>query len=170
MTNTLLNRQINAANISSQFYLGRLGEELTEYPLLNNFTDLPSKAPSPVNTTLHVLIQNTSLPGGMFNICLSLFFYQRHLFFETQYICQIKSFSSLQKNKFTIGFFILVLIGYGVYEVKKLPIDAVPDITDNQVQVITKFFCGTLCYEGAATPNTFKRIESTICFTAFLKI
>lgn len=41
------------------------------------------------------------------------------------------------KNKLIIGLFIVALIGYGVYEVKKLPIDAVPDITDNQVQVIT---------------------------------
>ncbi|AZA53834.1 MULTISPECIES: CusA/CzcA family heavy metal efflux RND transporter [Chryseobacterium] len=41
------------------------------------------------------------------------------------------------KNKLIIGLFILALIGYGIYEVKKLPIDAVPDITDNQVQVIT---------------------------------
>src|SRR5829696_159704 len=41
------------------------------------------------------------------------------------------------KNKLIIGLFVLALIGYGVYEAKKLPIDAVPDITDNQVQVIT---------------------------------
>ncbi len=41
------------------------------------------------------------------------------------------------KNKLIIGLFVVALIGYGVYEVKKLPIDAVPDITDNQVQVIT---------------------------------
>ena len=41
------------------------------------------------------------------------------------------------RNKLIIGLFILALVGYGVYEVKKLPIDAVPDITDNQVQVIT---------------------------------
>ena len=41
------------------------------------------------------------------------------------------------KNKLIIGLFILALIGYGSYQVKKLPIDAVPDITDNQVQVIT---------------------------------
>lgn len=41
------------------------------------------------------------------------------------------------KNKLIIGIFILALIGYGAYEVKRLPIDAVPDITDNQVQVIT---------------------------------
>ena len=41
------------------------------------------------------------------------------------------------KNKLIIGIFILFLIGYGSYELTKLPIDAVPDITDNQVQVIT---------------------------------
>lgn len=41
------------------------------------------------------------------------------------------------KNKLIIGLFMLFLIGFGIYEVKRLPIDAVPDITDNQVQVIT---------------------------------
>jgi cobalt-zinc-cadmium resistance protein CzcA len=41
------------------------------------------------------------------------------------------------KNKLIIGLFIFVLIGYGSYQFTKLPIDAVPDITDNQVQVIT---------------------------------
>src|SRR5690606_38423382 len=41
------------------------------------------------------------------------------------------------RNKLIIGLFIFALIGYGIYEVKKLPIDAVPDITNNQVQVIT---------------------------------
>lgn len=41
------------------------------------------------------------------------------------------------KNKLIIGLLVLALIGYGAYEVTKLPIDAVPDITNNQVQVIT---------------------------------
>ena len=41
------------------------------------------------------------------------------------------------KNKLIIGLFIFGLIGYGSYQFTKLPIDAVPDITDNQVQVIT---------------------------------
>ena len=41
------------------------------------------------------------------------------------------------KQKLIIGLFILFLIGYGSYEVTKLPIDAVPDITNNQVQIIT---------------------------------
>ncbi len=41
------------------------------------------------------------------------------------------------KNKLIVGLFVLALIGYGGYQFTKLPIDAVPDITDNQVQVIT---------------------------------
>ena len=41
------------------------------------------------------------------------------------------------KNKLIIGLFIIALIGWGVFETTRLPIDAVPDITDNQVQVIT---------------------------------
>ncbi|MGN6265217.1 MAG: CusA/CzcA family heavy metal efflux RND transporter [Ginsengibacter sp.] len=41
------------------------------------------------------------------------------------------------KNKLIIGLFVLGLISYGSYQLTKLPIDAVPDITDNQVQVIT---------------------------------
>jgi cobalt-zinc-cadmium resistance protein CzcA len=41
------------------------------------------------------------------------------------------------KNKLITGLFILALIIYGAYETSRLPIDAVPDITDNQVQVIT---------------------------------
>ncbi len=41
------------------------------------------------------------------------------------------------RQKLIIILFTLGLIGYGAYEVTKLPIDAVPDITDNQVQIIT---------------------------------
>ncbi|MDP2412748.1 CusA/CzcA family heavy metal efflux RND transporter [Daejeonella sp.] len=41
------------------------------------------------------------------------------------------------KNKLIIGLFTLALIGWGTYSLTKLPIDAVPDITDNQVMVIT---------------------------------
>ncbi len=41
------------------------------------------------------------------------------------------------RNKLIIGLFVIALIGYGTYEVTRLPIDAVPDITNNQVQVIT---------------------------------
>lgn len=41
------------------------------------------------------------------------------------------------RNKLIIALFVLSLVGWGAYEVTKLPIDALPDITDNQVQVIT---------------------------------
>ncbi|WP_316803146.1 CusA/CzcA family heavy metal efflux RND transporter [Pedobacter nototheniae] len=41
------------------------------------------------------------------------------------------------RNKLIIALFVLSLVGWGTYEVTKLPIDALPDITDNQVQVIT---------------------------------
>lgn len=41
------------------------------------------------------------------------------------------------KNKLIVILFTLGLIIYGIFEVRKLPIDAVPDITDNQVQIIT---------------------------------
>ncbi len=41
------------------------------------------------------------------------------------------------KNKMVIGLFTIALIVWGVYSFKKLPIDALPDITNNQVTVIT---------------------------------
>lgn len=41
------------------------------------------------------------------------------------------------RNKLIIGLFTIVLIILGTYEATKLPIDAQPDITNNQVQVIT---------------------------------
>ncbi len=41
------------------------------------------------------------------------------------------------KNKLLIILITLGLIIYGLFELRKLPIDAVPDITDNQVQIIT---------------------------------
>jgi cobalt-zinc-cadmium resistance protein CzcA len=40
-------------------------------------------------------------------------------------------------NKFIIGLFMLALIGVGSYSLRNLPIDALPDITNNQVQIIT---------------------------------
>ena len=41
------------------------------------------------------------------------------------------------QNKFVIGIFVAALIGWGVYSLSNLTIDALPDITNNQVQVIT---------------------------------
>ncbi|GAB4465019.1 MAG: CusA/CzcA family heavy metal efflux RND transporter [Thermoflexibacter sp.] len=40
-------------------------------------------------------------------------------------------------HKFIIGLFTLALVLWGGYAVTQLPIDAVPDITNNQVQVVT---------------------------------
>lgn len=40
-------------------------------------------------------------------------------------------------NKLIVGIFTLALIIWGTYSLSTLPIDAVPDITNNQVQVIT---------------------------------
>ena len=41
------------------------------------------------------------------------------------------------QNKLIVGLFTIALVFYGIYQTTKLPIDAVPDITNNQVQVIT---------------------------------
>jgi len=40
-------------------------------------------------------------------------------------------------NKFIVGIFVVAMMAWGVYSLSHLPIDAVPDITNNQVQVIT---------------------------------
>jgi cobalt-zinc-cadmium resistance protein CzcA len=41
------------------------------------------------------------------------------------------------RNKLIIGLFTLILIAWGLVSLSRLPIDAIPDITNNQVQVIT---------------------------------
>lgn len=41
------------------------------------------------------------------------------------------------KNKMAVGAMTALLVIWGVYSLSRLPIDAVPDITNNQVQVIT---------------------------------
>ncbi len=41
-------------------------------------------------------------------------------------------------NKFIIGLFTLAILIAGIWSMKEVPIDAVPDITNNQVQVITQ--------------------------------
>ncbi|MEI6853093.1 MAG: CusA/CzcA family heavy metal efflux RND transporter, partial [Bacteroidota bacterium] len=40
-------------------------------------------------------------------------------------------------NKIIIGIFVVALIVWGAFSLKQLPIDAVPDITNNQVQIIS---------------------------------
>jgi heavy metal efflux system protein len=41
------------------------------------------------------------------------------------------------RNKFIIALFVLALTGWGAYSLSNLPIDAIPDITNNQVQIIS---------------------------------
>lgn len=42
------------------------------------------------------------------------------------------------KNKFIVGLFVVALIGWGTYSLTRLPIDAIPDITNNQIQIISQ--------------------------------
>jgi len=41
------------------------------------------------------------------------------------------------KHKFIVGLFVVALIAWGTYSLTRLPIDAIPDTTNNQVQVIS---------------------------------
>jgi cobalt-zinc-cadmium resistance protein CzcA len=41
------------------------------------------------------------------------------------------------RHKLIIGLFVVALVAWGSFEATRLPIDAVPDITNNQVQVLT---------------------------------
>jgi cobalt-zinc-cadmium resistance protein CzcA len=51
-------------------------------------------------------------------------------------INQIIAFSI--KNKLIVGLLTMALIAGGIWSITKVPLDAVPDITNNQVQVITQ--------------------------------
>ncbi|WP_083997308.1 CusA/CzcA family heavy metal efflux RND transporter [Chryseobacterium angstadtii] len=63
------------------------------------------------------------------------------------------------KNKVIVGIMTLLLIIWGVWSATKLPIDAVPDITNNQVQIITA--CPTLAGQEVEQLVTFP-IEQSI--------
>ena len=63
------------------------------------------------------------------------------------------------KNKLVVGIMTLLLIIWGVWSATKLPIDAVPDITNNQVQIIT--VCPTLAGQEVEQLVTFP-IEQSI--------
>ncbi len=41
------------------------------------------------------------------------------------------------KNKLIILLFMAFVVGFGIFSLTQIPIGAVPDITNNQVQVIT---------------------------------
>lgn len=49
-----------------------------------------------------------------------------------------KLITSSIKHKFVVGFFTISLIVWGLWSLATLPFDSTPDITDNQVQVITQ--------------------------------
>ncbi|WP_262150721.1 CusA/CzcA family heavy metal efflux RND transporter [Chryseobacterium foetidum] len=63
------------------------------------------------------------------------------------------------KNKIIIGLMTLMLVIWGTWSATKLPIDAVPDITNNQVQIIT--VCPTLAGQEVEQLVTFP-IEQSI--------
>ncbi|QQV01842.1 MULTISPECIES: CusA/CzcA family heavy metal efflux RND transporter [Chryseobacterium] len=63
------------------------------------------------------------------------------------------------KNKIVIGILTLLWIIWGVWSATKLPIDATPDITNNQVQIIT--VCPTLAGQEVEQLVTFP-IEQSI--------
>ena len=42
------------------------------------------------------------------------------------------------KNRLFVLGFVLTIVGLGIYSVQDIPIDAFPDVTNNQVQVITE--------------------------------
>ena len=62
-------------------------------------------------------------------------------------------------NKIIIGIFTILLIIWGIWSATKLPIDALPDITNNQVQIIT--VCPTLAGQEVEQLITFP-IEQSI--------
>jgi len=41
------------------------------------------------------------------------------------------------RNKLITGIFLILFVAWGVYSTTQLSIDALPDVTNNQVQVIT---------------------------------
>lgn len=63
------------------------------------------------------------------------------------------------KNKLIIGIITLLLTIWGIWSAFKLPIDAVPDITNNQIQIIT--VCPTLAGQEVEQLVTFP-IEQSI--------
>lgn len=63
------------------------------------------------------------------------------------------------KNKFLVILMTLALIMWGMISATKLPIDAVPDITNNQVQIIT--LCPTLASQEVEQLVTYP-IEQTV--------
>ncbi len=77
-------------------------------------------------------------------------------------------------NKLIIGLFMLALNGWGIYSVTQLHIDLVPEITNNQVQVLT--VCPALAAQEVerlitfpveATMATIPNVEEILSFSRF---
>lgn len=64
------------------------------------------------------------------------------------------------KNKFIVGVMTAVLVVWGVWSATKLPIDAQPDITNNQVQIIT--LCPSLAGQEVEQLVTFPVEQSIV--------
>ena len=41
------------------------------------------------------------------------------------------------RGRWLVAFLTLIVIGFGAWQITKLPIDAVPDVTNRQVQIST---------------------------------
>ena len=92
---------------------------------------------------------------------VSCFIYSINLF---EMLDRIIAFSI--KNKLLIGMFTIALIIWGTWSALQLPIDAVPDITNNQVQIITS--CPTLAGQEVEQLVTYP-IEQSIANLPDLK-
>lgn len=64
------------------------------------------------------------------------------------------------KNKFIVGLMTLALVVWGLWSAVRLPIDAQPDITNNQVQIIT--LCPTLAGQEVEQLVTFPIEQSVV--------
>ena len=66
------------------------------------------------------------------------------------------------RNKLIVGLMVIALTAYGVYNLTKLPIDAVPDITNNQVQINTiapALSPTAVTFPGSVQPSAEWRFE-----------
>ncbi|MGE5498475.1 MAG: efflux RND transporter permease subunit, partial [Syntrophothermus sp.] len=43
------------------------------------------------------------------------------------------------KNRFIVILIYLIVIGFGIYSVVNLPVDAIPDLSENQVIIYTEW-------------------------------
>ena len=72
------------------------------------------------------------------------------------------------QRKLVIALLTLALLGWGTYSLTQLPIDAVPDITDNQVMVIT--VAPTLAAQEVEQLVTFPVEQSMVSIPGILLV